>query len=246
MENIDKSKLNSFFRLDFATKDTIWLTNAYTLRKIIGVLGMALPFLLYLIVYIDSGLLRPLESISHYYYTRAGSVFVIVISLMAIFLIVYKGKEPIDFYLSLIAGIFALCVILFPTDNIYNICSESTRDYAVTMLYDSKPRITFHYISAAIFLLSLSYMSLCLFTRTDKSPQKKGRRKILRNKFYITCGVLMVFAISIIFIFGKLYPSDYYNGHHLTFWMEALAIESFGVSWLIKGEPFLKDKNGDM
>ena len=42
--------------------------------------------------------------------------------------------------------------------------------------------------------------------------------------------------------FCKLIPEDIYQNHQLTFWMEALAVESFGFSWLIKGETLFKDK----
>lgn len=241
MQNTEKSQLNTILNLDFKDENSIWLTSSVTLRKIIGILGMALPFLLFVSLYMSSGLTYPLQSISHYYFTRVSSIFVIVISLMAIFLIVYKGKEPVDFYMSLIAGIFALLLVLFPTSNITDICCDINKKYSVTNLTESGFRITLHYISAAIFLLCLSFMSLFLFTRSDKSPEKRGSKKILRNRIYRICGVLMIIAVLIIFVGGVMYPTEYYDKHQLTFWMETVAVESFGISWLIKGKTLFKD-----
>ena len=34
----------------------------------------------------------------------------------------------------------------------------------------------------------------------------------------------------------------FYETYHLTFWMETLAVECFGIAWLIKGETLFKDK----
>ena len=41
---------------------------------------------------------------------------VTTLSILAIFLIIYKGKALIDLFISLIAGIAALLVVFFPTD----------------------------------------------------------------------------------------------------------------------------------
>jgi succinate-acetate transporter protein len=64
---------------------------------------------------------------------------------------------------------------------------------------------------------------------------------------YTECGVIMIIAMAVIFLGGfcKLIPEDFYQNHQLTFWMEALAVESFGFSWLIKGETLFKDKNNN-
>lgn len=87
-------------------------------------------------------------------------------------------------------------------------------------------------------------MSIFLFTKSDKTKEERGVKKKIRNRIYRVCGVLMIFAITVIFLGGfcKLIPEDIYQNHQLTFWMEALAVESFGFSWLIKGETLFKDK----
>ncbi|OOG76990.1 hypothetical protein [Flavobacterium sp. A45] len=242
MNKSKQSNLNTFLKVDYKEDNSIWLTNSLTLRKIIGVLGMAMPLLLYAFLYFDNGMQHPLESISHYYYTRVSGIFVIILSLLAIFLIVYKGKEPVDFYISLFAGFFALLVVLFPTNNITEICGDLDKKYAITILPNSDFRVYFHYTAAALFFLCLSYMSFFLFTKSDKSPSKRGKNKIIRNRIYRTCGVLMLMALITLLVGSlKIIPPSYFKAFPLTFWMETIAIESFGFAWLIKGNTLFKD-----
>lgn len=218
-------------------ENEVGLTNQDTLRKLVGILGVILPIVLYFSI----AEARPLESISHYYYTRWSGVFVITVSLLAIFLIVYKGPELIDFYLSTVAGMFALCVVLFPTYNISDICCDATTKYSVTFLEENVFRIKFHFASAAVFLSCLAFMSFFLFTKSDKPVDERPKEKQFRNKIFRTCGVVMMLAMAVIGAGAiEVIDVDFYNKHHLTFWMEAIAVESFGFSWLIKGGSFKK------
>jgi succinate dehydrogenase hydrophobic anchor subunit len=240
-----KSKLSpitTFLKVDYKEYNSIWLTNSLTLRKIIGILGMTMPLLLFVFLYLDNGMTQPLESISHYYFTRVSGVFVIILSLLAVFLIVYKGNNPLDFYISLFAGIFALLVVLFPTSNITDTCCDTTKKYAVTILPKSEFRMYFHYTVAGLFFLCLSFMSFFLFTKSDKSPKERGIQKTFRNKIYRICGIIILLAITILFAGAlKIIPTDFFQDNKLTFWLETLAIESFGFAWLIKGEVFFQD-----
>jgi len=243
MENLNLTNVNRFLKLEFSGKKDIWLTDTYTLRKLVGILGMLLPLLLWLCLFIASGHPRPLDSISHYYFTRVSGIFVIIVSLMAVFLLIYKGEDTLDFYLSSLAGIFALCLLMFPTGNISDLCCDASRPYSVTRLGKSGLRETYHYVSAGIFLLSLACMSIWIFTRSDLPAAKRKRRKIIRNRIYRTCGVIMIASIALIFAgFLEIIPAGFYDANHLTFWLEAVAVESFGVSWWIKGETLFRDR----
>jgi len=243
MEKFRLFKINAFLKVDFTEEEDLWLKSGYTLRKLVGILGMGLPVLLYVFLFVSTGHKGPLDSICHYYFTRVASIFIIILGTIGIFLLVYKGKKSVDFYISFIAGIFALLVILFPTSNISDICNDADKKYSVTILSQSDFREDFHYISAAIFLLCLSFMSLCLFTKSDKPKDKRGRRKIIRNRIYRTCGVIMVLSLLIILLGTfNIIPTVFYKQYHITYWMETLAIESFGFSWLIKGDTLFKDR----
>jgi succinate dehydrogenase hydrophobic anchor subunit len=239
-------KVNRMLGLHYtgAEADALWLRNGDALRRLVGMLGMLLPLLLPAALWLDSGRTAPLESISHYYFTRVSSILVIILSLMAIFLLVYKGFKPVDFYLSSLAGISALCIILFPTTNLPGCCYNCvlTNGVAVTWLKQSDLRTTFHYISAGIFLLLLAIMLFFLFTRLDR-PVNERKHKKLRNHIYRICAVVMLLSILVIFLqfigFG-LVSDAVYNASHLTFWMEAVAVESFGIGWMVKGNTVLR------
>ncbi|WP_348798449.1 hypothetical protein [Flavobacterium adhaerens] len=234
--------LKTLLKIDYKEDNSIWLTNSLTLRKMIGVLGMALPLLLYTFLYLDNGFQYPLESISHYYYTRVSSIFVIILSLQAFFLIVYKGKDIVDFYVSFFAGIFALLVLLFPTNNITNQCGDVAKKYAVTILPESDFRMYFHYAMAGLFFMCLAYMSFFIFTKSDKSARARGKQKTIRNRIYRTCALLIIFSL-LIPLAGllEIIPEIYFETYPITFWAETIAIESFGFAWLIKGETLFKD-----
>lgn len=244
MEELKQSKLSGYLNLEFgkSKENNIWLTSSMTLRILVGALGMALPFLLYFFLLLDSSRTAPLESISHYYFTRVSGIFVAVISLMAVFLIIYKGPEPIDFILSTLAGICALVVVMFPTGNITNTCSDPAYHYSVTILKISSAREYVHYIAAGIFLASLAFMAIFIFTKTDKPKTTWSTPKKIRNLIYRVCGILMILAILVIFA-GALgiIPEDTYNDHRLTYWMETVAVEGFGIAWFIKGGTIFKD-----
>lgn len=92
----------------------VLISKTRVMRILLGILGLSLPLILYgyNLFYIG---IRPLESMSHYYYTRIGFAFEIIMSVFGIFLMVYKGRNRIDFWLSFIAGISILLVVIFPT-----------------------------------------------------------------------------------------------------------------------------------
>ncbi|MCL5244240.1 hypothetical protein M4I21_00360 [Cellulophaga sp. 20_2_10] len=236
------SKMQKMLHLDYKRDDDIWLTNTQTLRKLIGILGIILPFFLFGFLWLTAEHTSILESISHYYYTRANPIFIIVVSIMAIFLMVYKGREPIDFYVSFIAGLFAILLLLFPTDNIAITCCDADAAYSVTYIQDNVWRVRFHYIAAAIFLLSLNYMSIFIFTRSNKPKAERTKEKKQRNTIYKISGIVMLASLLVIMLgLLKVIPEELYSQNHITFWMESVAIECFGISWLVKGETIFTD-----
>ena len=231
-------------KINYNTSDpSIWVNNSRTFRILVGVNGMLLPVLLWLFLYIDTGQTEVLVSISHYYFTRANSIFIGVMSALSMFLIVYKGEETLDFYISVIVGLAAICVILFPTDNLTSYPCEESCNHIIACVNPNSFREKFHLISAAIFLGGLAFMSGVLFVKSDKPKNNRGRKKIIRNRIYRSCAGLMLLAMATIFFLGFLnwMPEQQYDDLKLTYWMEVLAVESFGVSWLVKGEAIFRD-----
>jgi hypothetical protein len=231
------TKVEKVLKLDYTQPGELWLTNQVTLRKLIGFLGVLLPFMLMIVTYLDVNEIVILDSISHYYFTRANSVFAVVVSLLAIFLLLYKGLDPWDFYLSSIAGLCALLLVLFPTTNIVEVCGDESKKYCITVLRKSCAREAFHLISAGVFLTCLAIMSMFVFTKTHPGNAQKTDNKKIRNGIYIICGIVMIVALFVSLLGHiEVISKSWYNDHHLTFWMETIAIWSFGISWLVKGE----------
>ena len=187
-----------------------------TLKILVGLLGVFLPFILWigLLLYQEHpSTYYPIESISHYYYTRMSSWFVVTMSLLAVILIFYKGKTKEDVRLSTAAGIFALIVVLLPTTELAEKLGDPT--YAVTYIGDTKfygPRTTTHFISAGLFLLCLAIISFRRFPKTDTSPEFE-RNKSTYTFVYRACGVIM--AVSILAIFlgtqGIIFPIEWFE-----------------------------------
>lgn len=228
---------------DYRNTGDIALKNQNTLRKLIGTLGILLPLLVYLFLKITNDFSLVLPSISHYYFTRAASLFEIIVSLLAVFLLVYKGEELIDYLLSGIAGVFALLMLLFPTSNLRGYNHTMKYDsVAVTFFKQSPFRPMFHYTCAALFLLSLSAMALFLFTKSSQPSHLRTPNKRNRNRVDRICGFAMLAAMCTAFLgFLGILPATMYDGNNLTFWMETLSIEAFGVAWAVKGELVLAD-----
>ena len=197
------------------------------MRKAIGILGMALPFIL-LIGYTFTGGCGVKSCVSEYYYTNMRDVFVGTLCATGLFLISYKGKLRIDNISSSFAGVCAFIVAFFP-------CSPDPQD--VTCKIPSYDLI--HLIAAIGFFISLILISAGLFTRVDKG-KKKTKQKKQRNGVYIICAIVMFLSILAIPFEKCLFPG--LSVYSPEFWLESIALIAFGVSWFIKGKTFLQDK----
>ena len=203
----------------------------YRIRKLIGILGISLPIALPLLANFNI-----ISSLSHYYYLTAPSLyFIIVLSSLALFLISYKGyskerDELInDDWLTNLAGITALLVVLIPTA-----CEESGSLIIAKIcasehlpLFGHNDVLTnkFHFIAAGVFIFLMGWMSFFKFSRGEA----KGSFRYILFK---TCGILVWLAILCL----ALYFQFDWNLTNFVYWMETLAIMPFGISWLLKGE----------
>ncbi len=211
------------------------LISFLTIRKSIGILGISLPAILILGTFTIGGCEQIQSSISHYYFTIMGDVFVGILCAVSLFLITYKGyAKSYDNIATNLAGIFALGVAFFPSSQ------NTDTNCAILYLSDCNARITIHYISAALFFLTLAYISAFLFT---KSKGNKTIQKVSRNRFYRICSIVILFSILVIFLLSNNeWLETHLQKYKPVFWFEWLALLAFGISWLIKGEMFLKDE----
>jgi len=211
-------------------KDNDSLIISYlTLRKLVGLLGIFLPFVLVFAAALIFGTSQQ-NSISSYYHTGMGDVFVGTLCVIGFFLLSYRGHERKDDIAGDLACLFAVGVALFPTAPEGDISSITK---VVGYL---------HLAFAAAFFATLIYFSLFLFTKTDENTQPT-RQKLLRNIVYKLCAyimsICMLLILSIAFVPGAEESLERYAP---IFWLEGIAVIAFGVSWLTKGEAILKDK----
>lgn len=207
------------------------------LQRLLGLLGLALPLSLLAFSWIEG---RPVEaSISDFYYTKMGGVLVGTLSAVGIFLICYNGYPEerrslwSDRTISLLAGIFAIGVALFPVHRDGLVpppggTSDPTAGDTAVVFYGfvSHPN-TWHYGSAAAFFTCIAIFTLVFFPRgeTGMTP---------RRLVYYACGGAMVLALLRMAYFG-LSGGDQAGGHVLFIW-ETVAVLAFSVAWLAKGK----------
>ena len=200
-----------------------------TLRRAVGWIGILLPVVLigYSLFFRKPSIFEP--SISHYYYTGMGDVFVGALCVIGFMLFSYKGYKPKgrwrwDDIAGDVACVFAVGVALFPTAPTGEACPVRL-SYCV------------HGTAAGLLFVTLACFSLFLFTRTDsKTP---SRQKLRRNAFYRACGYTILSCILLILVaYGlrKVLPKDIIDAIHPVLWLESIAIIAFSFSWLIKGE----------
>ncbi len=210
-----------------------------TIRKWVGILGLILTALLVTGTLIFGKCDGIRQSVSSYYYTLMGNFLTGILCAVALFMFTYKGYTTADGIWAKIAGFGALVTAIFPTDPnpiaIRTACDIITKS-------DDPISNTVHYISAGIFFLAMAYMSIFLFTKSDKGITERGVQKRRRNRVYRTCGIILAIAAVCIPLL-KFWPAfkDALKSYNPEFWFESIVLWSFGISWLVKGEAILKD-----
>lgn len=193
------------------------------LRKSIGWIGILMPWVARAVANARGGI-SFLMSISAYYYTPGRDIFVGSLFAAGLFLAFYRGSlnSKQDRILSIIWGIAGIFIGLIPM----NPCG----DPQLTCV-DPKFR-TYHFIPVSVFFAINIYMVFFRFTKPSQLPITA--RKLQRNKVYVVCGLIMLASVLAIAYFDQIGRS--------IFVPEAIAIASFGVAWLVKGQMILADK----
>jgi hypothetical protein len=113
------------------------LVSYKTLRNFIGFSGILLPFLLIFFTTRAENDRVIQGSISDYYYTSAGDIFVIIICILSAFLVTYKGYRPLEKVLLFVAAVCGFGLTLFPTKfkNTLSAAGVHTKHEEVTMIF---------------------------------------------------------------------------------------------------------------
>jgi hypothetical protein len=202
-------------------------------------LGFTLPLVVVLSGFILFGSVQ--DSLSDY--NGLGSrAYIIMLLMVAIFLIRYKGYDVVDNITGKLAGLFALGVVFFPNDA-------------------GGWQAVLHFVSATGLFLVFSFFCLFLFTKTKesrpndlwhtiasfrfgiiKSNEPNMRLKKKRNKVYVACGLFMLLAMVITVVYNLCWQHTVISMAKPVLTLEWLMIWAFGFSWLVKGETIWSDK----
>ena len=198
----------------------------YILRVLIGAAGILLPLFVVIGKLIYEGSMEIEYSISDYYDNgTAGDFLVGILFALAFFLFSYRGYEPIDNRIASAGCVFALGVALCPTTS----KNETVHDL--------------HFVFALLLFTVFIIFSIYLFRKKAPHPTKEKKD---RNKIYLLCGIIMIVCIAGIAVASFLLNPEISEKYHLVFWLETIALVSFGFSWITKAEVlFLTDEGSE-
>lgn len=208
------------------------------LRQWLGILGIALPILLWVFNGFELK-----SSISHFYYSSSSVLFTGFMLTFGIFLIFYPGRDDksdkvSDKWVTTIGGIGAILAALIPTAyyskcknpfeysiELSNFCelNEVTTQY----MHNNDILGDIHFFGAAIFLILMGYMSFARFTKGNTTPKMKI--------FYKSCAILIWIPLVAL---GIKFAFNLYLTEHIVFICECLSLVFFGMAWLVKGKTF--------
>jgi hypothetical protein len=181
------------------------------LRKVVGWIGMLLPFVLIVGNAVMSEA-RP-DSMSGYYYTPMRNVFVGALCALGVFLLAYDGYDDVDRWITNVAGLCAIGVAFCPTK-------------------PSGPMATWQdvvgdiHVAVAVGTFTALGLMALRFAKGGPKPE---------IVVYRGCGCLIL-ACVVLAALSNFLPSSVFASWPVLFILEATAVVAFGVSWFVKGK----------
>jgi hypothetical protein len=204
--------------LDRTPYVTAWLIHRLT----IGILGIAMPVLLIIgerVLFSRDRLDFPRASLSAYFYSGLSVIFTGTLVATAVFLITFKITHAlVDNLLTLVAGVGALGVALFPTGP-----ERGETAAPIARLIGVHTCQVIHSVSAVVFIGALALMS-------RHFAQVAARWPMVHN----VCAFLMVAVAVAALVAGArgVRTVGPFSGLLL---VELICTYAFGVSWLVRG-----------
>lgn len=195
------------------------------LRKAVGWIALCLPFALVISWWLIKGDGLP-SSISAYYYTGMRNLLVGSLCAIAMFNLCCRGYDWKDEAAGIFSALCALGVAFFPTAPD---CLPSSHQSLIGK---------FHVAFATLLFLTLAYFCLVLFRMTAANVILT-RKKVLRNRVYTVCGLVILISIVIIPVLG-MFGVKHFGVFGVMFCFETSALIAFGVAWLVKGQTILQ------
>ncbi|GHA40684.1 hypothetical protein GCM10008927_01140 [Amylibacter ulvae] len=209
------------------------------IRRAVGYLGLAFPFVLViggLMLAMDD---RVLPTLSDYFFTPMRDVFTGGLIAIGFFLITYKGyEEPYGFgsdkNLTFMAGLLAICVAFFP----FRACAGNTICTLPQQWFQFDVSQYIHYGAAVGFFAILARLCLVNFRMVNhgvKTNSKSGRDRIYFLAGRTILGALI--ALLSLYVLDRLFGGvlDFAYRVSLVLILESICIWAFAIAWLVKG-----------
>lgn len=213
---------------DLPNQTNVLVVSYLTIRRAIGVIGLALP-----VVLLAGGWVAGIpiqENMSSYYHTEMRDIFVGILCAIGVFLFCYQGYGRVESWTANLGGISALGIALCPLDfNSDPLLQKSIHGYL-------------HTFSGGVFFLTLAFYSLYYFPReslVEAEPHLWERKWIYR-----TSGVVILLSLLTMGIYLFLLDNHWkevLNHYRFLFWMEWIAVWSFAAAWLARGRAIIAD-----
>ena len=213
------------------------------LRTFIGIIGIALPVLVWLgCLILGAGKFSLQVSISHYYYSKMHIVFTGVLCVLGGFLITYRGKDKWESKLSNLAGICAFGIAAFPTTiGAFLPPKDGTNQYLQILEAVTSGWGNLHFAFAAALFACFTIFCLYFFQKPDENYTGRDVVKFRRRKWvYKICGWTIVISIILIYLFSFKFPHDTGILKYSTYIFETTSLWAFGTAWLVKGSTIWK------
>lgn len=215
-----------------------------SLRLCIGVLGLALPFILR----IGVAIYPPVPySVSAYYYSAMRNILVASLCVLGIFLLTYRGYDALDSRITNVAGFATIGVALFPTSNpaFHPAWVGNAHPYFAAVALASQALMALQFTqtgadSGTGLLAGIRRLLRALVFRYTTPDYDGHDKKLARNRIYSACAWAIIVGVVLALV-QNAWPDSVKAQTQWLFWFESLSIVAFGVAWLVKGDTLLKD-----
>jgi hypothetical protein len=218
-----------------------------TLRQLIGWMGIALPFVVYLGNWIFfthhvAACLLPSSkvpySLSGYYYTHMRGVFTGAFCAIGVFLTAYNGFGRLEQVITTLAGLSMIGIAIFPTNPSPTFKADQTGacEPLVPVAYNASAHqaLIGDVHQACLIVLIITLCATAWLFRCDQPEEPvTSRAKVLYLGSVVGIAVGGVGALTQNFLSDSVKAETPW-----LFWFEIVAILFFGLAWFVKGEAY--------
>jgi hypothetical protein len=214
--------------------ERVYLRCYLWLRMLIGSLALLLPIVLLVGDWrLLSGPFAARGSLSAYYHSGMRDVFVGFLFAIAAFLVTYRAFTlRIENLLTIVAGLAAIVVAVFPTDRPAEVLARSPETPLQHSLGEGLTA-GIHYGGAVSLIVLLAVISVFFGIKEAKRAPSAGHRPpVFWTWFHWGCAAVIACACGYMLLANSAHVLD---DRYSLLIGESVSVVAFGLSWLFKG-----------